>query len=223
MENKATHSLLDQSRPAGQSSAPVRSWLKPRSTFTFLDNGGLRAWPFGVIQSRTVPFRLLVSSARALDDPLRIWFAGKTIEPSQGCRLTMSATKMISSSELLNKRSSRPGTIWRSFWKTPCSLISLNIGELIKECLDWKRTHSAVKSSSGLSANSPMRRIPFVRSVWTLVIACTVRPKCLPWWTKGSVIQLWQRMNDRIHDAIKRLTPFSWHLDVAHPLWIVAR
>jgi hypothetical protein len=72
-EIDVTYSELDQSRPAGQSNAPVRSWWKPRSTFTLRARGGMRFCPFGVIQSRTLPLRLFVSSPLAPDAPLVSW------------------------------------------------------------------------------------------------------------------------------------------------------
>lgn len=72
-EIDTTYSELDHSRPAGQSNAPVRSWWKPRSTFTLRARGGTRLCPFGVIQSRTLPLRLFVSSPLAPDAPLVSW------------------------------------------------------------------------------------------------------------------------------------------------------
>lgn len=72
MKSKS-YSGSDQSIPAGQSKAPVRSWWNPRSTLTFLARGGWRVCPAGVIQSRTGPFRLLVSSDLALDTPFWIF------------------------------------------------------------------------------------------------------------------------------------------------------
>jgi len=59
----------DQSIPAGQSRAPVRSWWNPRSILTFRARGGVRDWPDGTIQSRILPFKLFVSSERELDTP----------------------------------------------------------------------------------------------------------------------------------------------------------
>jgi hypothetical protein len=50
--------------------------------------------------------------------------------------------------------------------------------------------YSAVKLSSGWSASSTIRSKPLVSNVCTFVIACKVRPKCRPWWTRGSDIHL---------------------------------
>ena len=75
MPSDGTHSLFDQSKPAGQSKAPVRSWWNPRSALTLRASGGLRGWPRGVIQSKTAPFKLLVSSALAPEEPFWIYAA----------------------------------------------------------------------------------------------------------------------------------------------------
>ena len=68
-----TDSELAQSKPAGHKSAPVHSWWNPLSILTFRANGGLRFWPWGVIQSRTTPFKLFVSSDLALEAPFCIF------------------------------------------------------------------------------------------------------------------------------------------------------
>ena len=59
------YSGFDQSRPAGHNKALVHLWLKLWSTFTLHARGGTRLCPLGVIQSRTVPLRLLVSPSNS--------------------------------------------------------------------------------------------------------------------------------------------------------------
>lgn len=68
-------------------------------------------------------------------------------------------------------------------------------------------TYSVLKDSSGSSARSPMRRRPFVMMEFTLHNACTVRPKCRPWWTSGSEMHLWVNIRvigTRANDADQR-------------------
>jgi len=50
--------------------------------------------------------------------------------------------------------------------------------------------YSSVNVSSGWSLSSPIRNIPLMRRELTVHKAWTVRPKCWPWWTRGSVPQL---------------------------------
>jgi hypothetical protein len=68
-----TYSALFQSRSAGHSKAPVRSWWNPRSVFTLRTSGGFNCCPWGAIQSRTAPFKLLVSSDLAPEAPFWIY------------------------------------------------------------------------------------------------------------------------------------------------------
>jgi len=68
-EQNRTYSASSQSRSAGQSSAPVTGWLKPRLVLTLRLSGGFKATSRGVIHSRTVPFKDLVSSDLALEIP----------------------------------------------------------------------------------------------------------------------------------------------------------
>lgn len=88
---KVTYAWFDQSSPVGQRSAPVRSWLNPRSTLTFRAMGGVRACPFGVIQSRIAPLRLFVSSPLAPEAPflscalMSILFQSLTSTTDQFC------------------------------------------------------------------------------------------------------------------------------------------
>jgi hypothetical protein len=107
-----------------------------------------------------------------------------------GRKQTNSAMNITSSSELLIKRSSRPGIIWRSFIKTRCSFRSLTIINQVRIQPQDDVTHSAVKLSSGVSASSTIRSKPFVSKACTLVMAWTVQPKWRPWWTKGSEMHL---------------------------------
>ena len=62
-----------QSRLAGQRSDPVTGWWKPRVVLTFRLRGGTKGESWGVIQSTTTPFKLLVSSDLALDIPFWIF------------------------------------------------------------------------------------------------------------------------------------------------------
>ena len=66
---KVSHWGSFQSRPAGQRSAPVTGWLKPRFVLTLRESGGFNGLSRGAIQSSTTPLRLLVSSDLALDMP----------------------------------------------------------------------------------------------------------------------------------------------------------
>ena len=68
-----TYSGFFQSSPAGQSNAPVTSWLKPRPVLEFREMGGTKGSPGGIIQSMIADFKLLVSSDLALDTPFWSW------------------------------------------------------------------------------------------------------------------------------------------------------
>jgi len=72
-DNKGLYSLLEQSKPAGHNNAPMRSWWNLQSVLTLQVKGGFKGWPQGVIQSRIAPFKLLVSSDRALAEPFCIY------------------------------------------------------------------------------------------------------------------------------------------------------
>ena len=65
--------MLFQSNPAGQRSAPVRSWLKPRPDLAFHGMWGFSDCPFSVIQSMMAPFTPFVSSAWAPFIPFWSW------------------------------------------------------------------------------------------------------------------------------------------------------
>lgn len=186
------YSKLDQSSPAGHNSAPVRSWWNPRSVLTLRAKGGFRGWPRGVIQSSIADFKLFVSSALAPAEPF--WIYQELILL---CVIwivvnerTSSATCMTSSSEPDIRRSSSPGIIWSKIVKTRCSRRSLNSYEWKDIMINFNDTYSCVKDSSGSSASSPMRRMPLFNNALTVHNACTVRPKCLPWCTRGSVPHL---------------------------------
>lgn len=78
-----TYSASNQSRPAGQSNAPVTSWLNPRSDLMFCERGGMTACPLGTSHSRTADLRVLVSSPRAPEAPLPnckrwVWWSSNT-------------------------------------------------------------------------------------------------------------------------------------------------
>ena len=94
---------------------------------------------------------------------------------------TSSPMCTTSSSEPSIKRSSSPGTICKSCWKTRCSRRSLPISvSKIHTKRERRSAHSCVNDSSATSANSPMRRMPLFRRAPTVHSAWTVRPKCLP-------------------------------------------
>ena len=69
---EGTNSVSFQSRPAGQRSAPVAGWWKPRFVLTFRERGGSKGVSRPAIHSRITPFKLLVSSDLALDTPFWI-------------------------------------------------------------------------------------------------------------------------------------------------------
>lgn len=83
-----------------------------------------------------------------------------------------------------------PGIILNSAWNT------LNSRRcLLLRSEQWERdyentTYSVLKDSSGSSTRSPVRMRPFMIIEWTLHKACIVRPKCRPWWIRGSEIHL---------------------------------
>lgn len=60
----------------------------------------------------------------------------------------------------------------------------------IKRLMKENITYSSVNESSDASASSMILRNPLWSNELTLHRACTVRPKCLPWCTSGSVPQL---------------------------------
>jgi hypothetical protein len=125
---KSTYSTSDQSSPAGHSRAPVRSWLKPRLDFTFRAKGGFSGSPRGIIQSRMVPFKLLVSSALA--DALPFWiFPRNESQDAIKSRTTRTSSPIClrSSLEPSIRRSSNPGMESSNFWKIRCSLRTLEM------------------------------------------------------------------------------------------------
>jgi hypothetical protein len=75
-----TYSALFQSRSAGHSKAPVRSWWNPWSVFTLRTSGEFNCCPGGAIQSRTAPFKLLVSSDLAPEAPFWIYTYGSNLK-----------------------------------------------------------------------------------------------------------------------------------------------
>jgi hypothetical protein len=86
---------------------------------------------------------------------------------------------------------------------------------------DWTYytvTNSAVNDSSGLSASSTSRRIPFVRRVWTRHSAWVVRPKWRPWWTSGSVSALGRGLvyRSNMYTIVHELTVSSLAQDGEH-------
>ena len=76
-----------------------------------------------------------------------------------------------------------------------CSLHSLNTfyellkAEIIVAMYSW------AKCSSGWSASSPIHRSPLFRSTLMVHRAWMVHPKCQPWWTSGSVPDLYRKLS----------------------------
>ena len=60
---------------------------------------------------------------------------------------------------------------------------------LFGDMFEWL-TYSRESPRSGFSSCSTRRRIPLLMSALTLLMAWTVCPKCLPWWIRGSELQL---------------------------------
>jgi hypothetical protein len=89
----------------------------------------------------------------------------------------------------------RFGTSCKSFSNTLYSLLALH-SKVVREQRMNDDTESTVtySSSSSSSSTSPpdsLRRCkPFMINAWTLHIACTVLPKCRPWWINGSAARL---------------------------------
>ena len=184
------YSVLDQSKPAGHNKAPVRSWWNPRSVLTLRANGGLRDWPRGVIQSRIALFKLFVSSDLALAEPFCIYHKWGRSRWGYKTRLTNSPICSISSVEASVKRFWSPGIMWSRWLNTRCSRCSLVSSSKVFIYLTFQRMYSCVKAPSGWSPISPIRSKPLLRRALIVHKAWTVRPKCLPWWTRGSVPQL---------------------------------
>ena len=67
-------------------------------------------------------------------------------------------------------------------------------------------TDSCVKVSSGCSLSSPRRNMPLFRRALTVHKAWTVRPKCLPWCTSGSVLQLGFKVSVRLDPPYGNVT-----------------
>ncbi len=68
----------------------------------------------------------------------------------------------------------------------------------ISEYLETSKsmTYSCSNVVSGFSSSSAVRNSPFVIKALIEHKAWTVRPKCLPWWTRGSVpphLVIWMR------------------------------
>ena len=115
-----------QSKPVGQRSAPMAGWWYLRFTLTLQERGGFNATSRGVIQSRTVPFKLLVSSDLTLETPFWILMQ-YYMRVVQWCwrEHTKSAISMASSLEHSISLLVKCSTIPESFWNTQCSLLSL--------------------------------------------------------------------------------------------------
>jgi hypothetical protein len=95
-----THSTFDQSRSAGQSNAPVTSWLNPRSDLMLRERGGMITCPLGTSHLRTTNFRVLVSSPCMPEAPLPSCY-NVSLMTFHYSKLTNSPTWIISSSSPL--------------------------------------------------------------------------------------------------------------------------
>lgn len=187
--DRASYSGSDQSSSTGQRSEPVRSWWNPRSILIWRERDGRRGWSRGVIQSMIGPFKLLVSSDRALDIPFWICRGNSDYWDYQCWALTNSEILWTSPSSMSLSMilSWSPGIILKSalnIWISRRSLESVSSTLYTLGCFFY--TYSLLKDSSGSSAKSPARMSPFMMIDWMVHKACTVRPKCRPWWTRGS-------------------------------------
>jgi len=123
----SAYSWSDQSTPAGQSKAPVISWLKPLSAFVLRGMGGTRGSPVAVSQSMIADFKLLVSSDLAPEAPfcsckiIRVSNAEHMLPPTI-VAIDWSCSSVVEGS--INCSSS-PGTIFIKRRKTVCSRCSL--------------------------------------------------------------------------------------------------
>lgn len=123
---KETYSSSVQSRPAGHNRAPVLSWWNPRSLLTLRERAGEMLWPGGAIQSMMALLRLFVSSDLAHETPRCIYkLYYKIVNLNSRNQHTRSPIIRVSSGELFMIRSSSPGIVVKSAWKTLCSLLSL--------------------------------------------------------------------------------------------------
>lgn len=116
----------DQSRPVGQSNAPVRSWLKPRPHLLLRLRYGLIFSSPGAIQSTIATFMVLVSSARDPLAPFCIYKAGEEAKVFHFNWLTRSAMSSTSSLDASSNLCSRPQHSFKSCRKTSCSRFSLD-------------------------------------------------------------------------------------------------
>ena len=190
---RGAYSSSLQSRPAGQRSRPVTGWWKPLFVLTFRDRGGSKGASRGVIQSTTMPFKLLVSSDLAVDTPFwsfcrwkgfrtrNSWVIDVPTPPSPW-RPLQSPSWDVQRDEVPRLRVfDKPGAPSGScVWER-----RVNKRKGINYC-----TNSNVSNSSATSSSSPIRTIALVNKAWTLHIAYTVLPKCRPWWTRGSPARL---------------------------------
>ena len=189
-----SYSKLYQSRSAGHNRKLICLWWKPQLVLILQVKGGFDGWLRGEIQSSTVPFRLLVSSALVQEAPF--WICEdddyKSITDSKGAR-TSSAICLIFSSEPSSKWSESPGIIWSSCWKTLYSLHSMihPVGYTAKTKRIIHCTYSWVRLSSGWSASSPIHTIPLFKSALTVHKVWTTHLKCWPWCTSRSVPRLY--------------------------------
>lgn len=122
---------------------------------------------------------------------------------------------VTTSSEPSRSRSSSPWHILSNVLKTLSSWRSLMSvsSPVIMRAINY--TNLGVKDSGGLSSARRVR--PFMMSDLTFAKAKTVRPKCRPLWTRGSLVTL---MGDKgvkagnLTKFTKELTDASEHLAV---------
>ena len=89
------------------------------------------------------------------------------------------------------RRSVRRGMIRQRFSNTRRSFLALYSRGVHEDANDRNKkaiTHSKVSDSSAISSSTEAAiwAMPFKINACTLHMACTVLPKCRPWWIKGS-------------------------------------
>jgi len=201
---RRAHSVSFQSKPAGQRRALVTGWWKPLFVLTFWERCGTKGVSLEIIQSRTTPFKLLVSSDLALDIPFWIfdgWEKGLKLMWATDVLNRLSPWALHRTLPWGAQLDGAPSTkvfeildtpSWPCIWE---GYVSPEIDELEKN-----GTNSKVSVSSATSPSSAIWSIPFTTNACILHMACTVLPKCRPWWINGS--SAWLSHND--------LVPWIW-------------
>ena len=149
----------------GHSKMPVWSCWKSLSCLTFQSRWGMRTSPFGVIQLTMVPFRLLVSSDLAPEEPLCIFevilcHIRELAKQHSRVRPIRSAIAHTSLSSPPRMWSSKSGDPLQRAVKMQYSCLSLEkycMSVLnIDESAEMLNTHVSSRASSGLRSDSPI-------------------------------------------------------------------